>query len=298
MRDNRALMSPTVAPHARLRAALGELAGLLEEAAGGSATPVTAAIRRYLLPRLADPEAPLTVVVFGPTGAGKSTLVNSLAGKELSSSGPLRPTTRQPVVWAHQHGGDDGWMAALPSPVVVRDDHPLLHRLRLVDTPDLDSRLAEHRRLAEECLQVADAAVLVTSQARYADAIPWEVAGELARRRVPLLMVLNRVAPGSSGVAADLAALARRQGLPSARSQQVVTIPEQRLRNGLLPGAAVRRVQQQLREWGERHDETFRRSVAGTLGRVLEAAESGNGDGRLAAAVQAVELAAEELDAA
>ena len=35
----------------------------------------------YVLPRLAAPAAPLLVVVGGSTGAGKSTLVNSLLGE-------------------------------------------------------------------------------------------------------------------------------------------------------------------------------------------------------------------------
>ena len=55
----------------------------------------------YLLPRLERLEAPLLVVVGGSTGAGKSTLVNSLLRREVSRSGVLRPTTRAPVLVHH-----------------------------------------------------------------------------------------------------------------------------------------------------------------------------------------------------
>ena len=55
----------------------------------------------YLLPRLRDPGAPVLVVVGGSTGAGKSTVVNSLVGTEVSPSGVLRPTTRWPVLVHH-----------------------------------------------------------------------------------------------------------------------------------------------------------------------------------------------------
>src|SRR3954471_7488483 len=55
----------------------------------------------YLLPRLRDPGAPVLVVVGGSTGAGKSTVVNSLVGAEVSPSGVLRPTTRWPVLVHH-----------------------------------------------------------------------------------------------------------------------------------------------------------------------------------------------------
>src|SRR4051794_19833861 len=55
----------------------------------------------YLLPRLRDPGAPVLVVVGGSTGAGKSTVVNSLVGAEVSQPGVLRPTTRWPVLVHH-----------------------------------------------------------------------------------------------------------------------------------------------------------------------------------------------------
>ncbi|MEV7089658.1 dynamin family protein [Streptomyces sp. NPDC093085] len=63
----------------------------------------------YLLPRLKDPEAPLLVVVGGSTGAGKSTLVNSLVGRRVSEAGVLRPTTRTPVLVCHPE--DHHWFA-------------------------------------------------------------------------------------------------------------------------------------------------------------------------------------------
>ena len=55
---------------------------------------LVAQIDDYLLPRLASMDAPLLMVVGGSTGAGKSTLVNSLVGAPVSPAGVLRPTTR------------------------------------------------------------------------------------------------------------------------------------------------------------------------------------------------------------
>src|SRR3954462_930463 len=54
------------------RRALKELIGQLDD---------------YLLPRLAAIDAPLLAVVGGSTGAGKSTLVNSLAGADVTEAG-------------------------------------------------------------------------------------------------------------------------------------------------------------------------------------------------------------------
>ncbi|GAA2141386.1 GTPase domain-containing protein [Streptomyces synnematoformans] len=63
----------------------------------------------YLVPRLHRPDAPLLAVVGGSTGAGKSTLVNSLVGRCVSESGVLRPTTRMPVLVCHPD--DQSWFA-------------------------------------------------------------------------------------------------------------------------------------------------------------------------------------------
>ena len=50
----------------------------------------------YVIPRVMTVDAPLLAVVGGSTGAGKSTLVNTLVGHRVTASGVLRPTTRSP----------------------------------------------------------------------------------------------------------------------------------------------------------------------------------------------------------
>ena len=97
------------APPPRLPDALTALRDQLAATPLGLATPERDAARRaaravadqiddYLLPRLRDLDAPLLTVVGGSTGAGKSTLVNSLVGAPVTTAGVLRPTTRSPVL--------------------------------------------------------------------------------------------------------------------------------------------------------------------------------------------------------
>src|SRR6478609_6851270 len=83
------------------------LPGAAEQQAG--AHEVVAQLDDYILPRLASIDAPLLAVVGGSTGAGKSTLVNSLVGRRVSAPGVIRPTTRAPVL-VH-HVADASWFS-------------------------------------------------------------------------------------------------------------------------------------------------------------------------------------------
>ena len=88
-----------------LRAAVDELALPLDvEGSARARTDRQSLVDQlddYLLPRLRSLDAPLLAVVGGSTGAGKSTLVNSVLRQKVSRSGVLRPTTRSPVLVHH-----------------------------------------------------------------------------------------------------------------------------------------------------------------------------------------------------
>ena len=89
----------------RLRGALQEarlpleLPGAAEQRAAQA--EMVDQLEDYVIPRLMTLDAPLLAVVGGSTGAGKSTLVNSLVGSRVTTPGVLRPTTRSPVLVHH-----------------------------------------------------------------------------------------------------------------------------------------------------------------------------------------------------
>ena len=64
----------------------------------GLARRIANQLNDYILPRLETIDAPLLAVVGGSTGAGKSTLVNSLVGRMVTQPGVIRPTTTSPVL--------------------------------------------------------------------------------------------------------------------------------------------------------------------------------------------------------
>ncbi len=232
-----------------------------------------ASIETHLDARLSDLDAPLLVAIFGPTGSGKSTLTNTLAGRQISRSGVLRPTTTEAVVWCHRRDAERLKESALmeTGPVhIVEDDHPMLRSVVVIDTPDIDSIATEHRVQTERVLLMADAAVAVTTPQRYADAVPWELLADLTARGMPLQVVMNRTDRRSAGAVTDLAALLRAKGVGGVRStDDIITIQEQRVRgDGRLSNASVRRILAELETLGGRHEEVVRAGVTGAVERV------------------------------
>lgn len=219
----------------------------------------------YLLPRLRSDGAPLLVVVGGSTGAGKSTLVNSVLREPLTTPGVLRPTTRSPVL-VH-HPSDAPWFDAdrvLPTLTRVGassghvDDAGRALRLApfpgmpsgiaLLDAPDVDSIETANRDLAAQLLAAADLWLFVTTAARYADAVPWEVLRGAVGRQAQVALVLDRLDPGSEEVVADFRRLVRENGLEQA---PLFLVPEAELdEQGLLPAQAVAELSAWLTELG------------------------------------------------
>ncbi len=233
----------------------------------------------YLLPRLRAEGAPLLVVVGGSTGAGKSTLVNSLLGEPLTTPGVLRPTTRSPVLVFHP--SDAPWFAAeriLPNlarvhttrgeagEVADRDGTSatgvralrlapftgMPPGLALLDAPDIDSIEEGNRSLAKQLLAAADLWLFVTTAARYADAVPWELLRDAAARHAQVAIVVDRVDPGSEAVVADLRRMMNENGLAEA---PLFAVPEAVLDpSGMLPAIDVAEIAGWLTDLGGNAD--------------------------------------------
>ncbi|RMI06970.1 hypothetical protein EBM89_14340, partial [Cellulomonas triticagri] len=172
-----------------------DVPGVVEDRA--SRTRLVDQLADHLVPRLRQLSAPAVVVVAGSTGAGKSTLVNSIVGSEVSTAGVLRPTTRRPVLVHHPEDAELVREHPVTDAVEVVASESVPRGISLMDAPDLDSVESGNRRSAQRLLEAADLWLFVTTAARYGDALPWRVLGGATERGASVAMVLNRVDPAS-----------------------------------------------------------------------------------------------------
>ncbi|MGV9304412.1 dynamin family protein [Nonomuraea sp. NPDC003727] len=185
------------------------------EEARKAQTEILTQLHDYVLPRVRMSTAPALIVVAGSTGAGKSTLVNTLAEKNVSRTGVRRPTTGIPVLACHPD--DEGWFAdgellaglqrierqsreAAPDSLVLVTTERLPQGVALLDTPDIDSVVEEHHEIARRMLDAADLWVFVTTAARYADAPAWNLLRLAKERAARIAIVLSRVQPKTKDV--------------------------------------------------------------------------------------------------
>jgi hypothetical protein len=320
-RDNGALPDALV----RLRDSLTSLTLGLELPGSTRARSVrnelAAQIDDYLLPRLRQMDAPLLMVVGGSTGAGKSTLVNSLVRETVSRAGVLRPTTRAPVLVCNPV--DFRWFeddrilpglrratgeAASAGELQLVPTERMAPGLALLDAPDIDSVVTENRALATQLLAAADAWLFVTTAARYADAVPWDLLTAARERGTALSVVLNRVPPDAvEEVSGHLRQMLRERSLGDA---ELLVIRETVLEDGLIPAAELTPVRQRLdslsADAAER-SELVRRTLSGALDSLpsrVAIVEAAAADQRAAAAdlragvEGAYELAIAEVDEA
>lgn len=146
-----------------------------------------------ILPHLRTDGLPTVTVLGGSSGAGKSTIFNSLLGEDISPASVIRPTTRTPVISVH------------PKDTKVMEDHAIAEMGRvvvtdkaipgliLVDAPDLDSVDANNREISRRLLDAADFWLFVTTASRYGDALAWQTLVDANERGMSTAIVLNRV---------------------------------------------------------------------------------------------------------
>ena len=287
------------APASQLRVLVDRLEELADRRVATRPTSVGAAeralqlrdnLRTHIQVRVASLDAPLVVLILGPTGAGKSTLFNSLAGRPASRTGVLRPTTRDSIVLlnpADRSAVMAGPLANVdPARLRLIEDRSLPQGVALIDAPDVDSIEHENRHTADRLVEGADLCIFVTTATRYADRVPWDVLERVRQRGLPLIVIVNRMPPSDADradVLADVSRLFRERRLgevlaaapaedqePQGRDQSFLAVAEGDVVAGgqsLNPRAVVRVAAgiEELRSDREARRELAARALAGSI---------------------------------
>lgn len=186
------------------------------------------ALRAKVRTRLRHGTTHTVVAIAGATGSGKSSIVNRLAGAQLSEASVRRPTTSatHAVVWGDADAGPLlDWLEISRRHQIDASrqssmGQKALDGLVLLDLPDHDSTAVEHRIEVDRLVELVDVLVWVTDPQKYADAaLHLGYIQPLANHSGMLRFVLNqvdRLDDGGVQVASDFGRLLAEDGIPDA----------------------------------------------------------------------------------
>ena len=132
---------------------------------------------------------PFLMVMAGPFGSGKSSVINALLGEEVMEVGPI-PTTDHIVILRK---GPDIQRTRAGDVETVFHPSPLLENLSLVDTPGLESVFRTHDEVTRRFLHRADVVVLVMIATQVLTASNLEYLQELKAYGKRVIVVVNQV---------------------------------------------------------------------------------------------------------
>ncbi len=154
----------------RLDAAIGAATTL------GIGTGAAGAARDAIAGRQGFPGDLYVLALAGGTGVGKSSLLNALAGGDVSTAGVHRPTTTDALAWVPVARADDAaplldWLGGAALRTHPAPEGDPLAAVAILDLPDLDSVEPAHAARVDAVLPQVDAVLWVSDPEKYADAV-------------------------------------------------------------------------------------------------------------------------------
>lgn len=132
---------------------------------------------------------PFLMVMVGPFGSGKSSIINALLGEEVMEVGPV-PTTDRIIILRQ---GANVQRTRSGDVETVFHPSPLLENLSLVDTPGLESVFRTHDEVTRRFLHRADVVVLVMIATQVLTASNLEYLQQLKGYGKRTIIVVNQI---------------------------------------------------------------------------------------------------------
>jgi hypothetical protein len=136
----------------------------------------------------------LVLALLGGTGAGKSSLLNAIAGERIASTSAVRPHTMEPLAWIPTKA--EASLRALLDRLEIEErvEQDRFPEVAMIDMIDVDSLVVSHRRRVEHLLPSIDVGVWVFDPVKYADALVHkEFIAPNAHAADRLVFVLNQI---------------------------------------------------------------------------------------------------------
>ena len=145
--------------------------------------------------RLGFPSSAYVLALAGGTGVGKSTLLNAIAGENVSPASARRPTTSNAVAWVPSSRGRElaGLLQWLGISELREHAGDTLADVAVLDLPDFDSIALDHRERVDALLPRVDAVAWIVDPEKYMDHVMHGgYLREFAPRIRRQIVVLNR----------------------------------------------------------------------------------------------------------